>query len=1279
MSRIVGERVGGLRGWLVGVSCVTLGVLIFGVSPGWGFETHVFEASFGADGTSATRFGPEAFEVPNGFAVDEATGDLYVAVGFPGEEIEKFNSAHHEEPFTGNASNIVGGRITGAGGEFWELAVGAPTGALYVANGGPVKAFQSDGEPSEFTAGPGKGTNELPGAEVCGVATDRSGDIYVGEFGVGVHIFAPTGESLKTIEAPGVCDLAVDSSGVVYANVRSGREVVDSGPVERFAPSAPPPVSGSTMYGSPVTVDETGAFAVAVAPGSGDLYVDEGRLVAQYDKAGNLLGTFGSTGVGALGSVTRFGTGMAVSEAAGSLQIYVGQGQGNLAEQAQIFGSDILLPDVTTGAASELNPKGSVTLNGTVNPDGVRVSGCQFAYGPTEAYGKTVACEQNVGEGNTQVAVTAHLSGLEPGVEYHFRLEATNESAPEHLVSTGVDEKFTMPPRPAIKAESIANLTAHTVDLHAEVNPEGSTTTCLFEYGSSIPYEHSVECEAAPGSNMAGMTNVAVERHIEKLEPETTYHWRVVATNDAGTATSVDHTFIYDTSGEGLPDNRAYEMVTPPEKNAALLSVFNLGLNYDVSEDGARLIVSTVQCFAGAESCVVTRGNEVGVPFLFSRESDGWTATGLTPPASSFEVYTPRLVSANTGEELVSMPTPPAGEDDFYVRELDGRLVDIGPVTPPARGAIGPGESTVKRVATVNFSRVVYEEVGIWPSAEGVGVTPYEYPNKYPSGGYQEPALVGVSGGAGSTEVISRCETRVGRDASQVVPGRLSSDGETVFFTAYACEGGTGRNAGRAVRVNELFARVGEAQTVALSEPSAFSKAAPYAGCESESCVKNVNEQGNWKEAIFAGASNDGSHVFFGSEQQLTETATQGEMNLYEAELGEDGSTGKIVVKRLVDISGGDLSGHGARAQGIMASSADGSHVYFVAKGVLTNAANAQGEVAGDGNDNLYVYEGARGRVAFVASLSAADAADWNGEGASAALANVSPDGRFLVFESRAHLTPDDTRIDGARQIFRYDASTGELVRVSTGNRGWNDDGNAGAGNARIVPASATYSHAGAARGDPSMSNDGSFVFFESPIALTPHAVDDVRIGTVEEEGLEMPLFAENVYEWHNGQVSLISDGRDTAKNRNASAVGLIGSDASGSNVFFTTADPLAPQDTDTQVDYYDARICTFDSPCIVPPAPPVAPCLEEACHGVPPAAPVKPRGGSLTLGGTGNVVSTGGTGKKGKHKHKYRHKRKHRHRRGPLTGCRRGRLRGCAGRFGGMRAAGPGVHGRGV
>jgi hypothetical protein len=372
----------------------------------------------------------------------------------------------------------------------------------------------------------------------------------------------------------------------------------------------------------------------------------------------------------------------------------------------------------------------------------------------------------------------------------------------------------------------------------------------------------------------------------------------------------------------------------------------------------------------------------------------------------------------------------------------------------------------------------------------------------------------------------------------------------------------------------------------------------------------------------------------------LTDAATQdrGE-NLYEYDFSAAEG------HHLIDLSAGDTSGHGPGVEGVVAMSNDGSHVYFVAEGVLTPTSNGQGQLPRADAENLYVYErdGAypAGHTAFITDLSSADATEWkNPENP----ANVTPEGRYLLFTSHSDLTPDDDSAAGAAQVFRYDAdqtaqeiseTVPALVRISIGNDGFNDDGNGFAPtpcneglcslDARIASNLTTdqLNHR-----DPSMSNNGQYVFFQSPVGLTPQALDDVRVG--EHVDPQVPEYAQNVYEYHEGHVHLISDGHDVSVNKgdssectenatSISSVCLLGTDASGADVFFTTADQLVSQDTDTELDVYDARICTSGEPCVQVP-PPLAPCNEEACHGIPPAVPALLTPGSATFNGQGNI-----------------------------------------------------------
>jgi hypothetical protein len=673
-----------------------------------------------------------------------------------------------------------------------------------------------------------------------------------------------------------------------------------------------------------------------------------------------------------------------------------------------------------------------------------------------------------------------------------------------------------------------------------------------------------------------------------------------------------------------LPDCRAYEMVSPPFKNAGRLQRF------DSSPDGSSALTGAFSAFAGLESFS-------GFPFaVYStrRTASGWVTAADELPGSEYLPFTHNGFSPDwTGASLGGQATvwldrgvwQADNRVDFFMRRPDRSIVDVGPGLPPSTPAGSPfelGESVDLYAAGVSAdaSRLLFEIKGhFWPSdgtEEGLH-TLYEYLGT----GNTTPLLVGVDN---SGKQISQCGIVLGSGTPTgysdnglffSTHNAVSTDGNTVFFTAYPDnyigeETGDGCK-GSAPPVAELFARIdnglADARTVAISEPS------------NEDCSACDTEAGVLANAKFEGASEDGSRVFFTTTQPLLGSDTS--RNIYEYDSGAPAGS------RIVRVSAGD-STVSAPAAGVLPTtkfgfgieprvpqiSEDGSHVYFLANGVLTRTPNGQGEAAEAGAANLYVFErDARypaGRIAFVARLSAEDVRLWAPSLVPSGV-NVTPDGRFLVFTSNRDLTPDDT--SGAQQVFEYDAQTGVLVRVSVGQDGFNHNGNVPVrtdalgfvvDNARImspsyeVPynASEYWSHL-------SVSADGSYVFFQSPVGLTPQAIDQKVIG-YNDNGEGRPVYANNVYEYHAGRVSLISDGQDitaTAGNSGLeSNVRLEGTNASGSDVFFNTQDRLVAQDSDSNVDMYDARI----DGGFPPPAPPPS-CSGDACQGQLSGAPV--------------------------------------------------------------------------
>jgi hypothetical protein len=201
-------------------------------------------------------------------------------------------------------------------------------------------------------------------------------------------------------------------------------------------------------------------------------------------------------------------------------------------------------PSVTTGEAKVAGT--TATLEGTVNPNGQKVTKCEFEYGTTTEYKSApVKCAKLPGEGETPVTVTAQVAGLEKHTLYHFRLVAENGKGP----GTGSDQTFTsgLGPVPIVSLEAVG-ATQTTATLNAKVNPNGvELTDCHFDYGTTLAFGTSAKCSSLPH----GETAVAVSAGISGLTPNTTYHVRIVATNANGTATSTASEFT--TKPEEVP------------------------------------------------------------------------------------------------------------------------------------------------------------------------------------------------------------------------------------------------------------------------------------------------------------------------------------------------------------------------------------------------------------------------------------------------------------------------------------------------------------------------------------------------------------------------------------------------------------------------------------------------------------------------------------------------------------------------------------------------------
>ena len=218
--------------------------------------------------------------------------------------------------------------------------------------------------------------------------------------------------------------------------------------------------------------------SLAIDVSSNDVYADQETGVAAFAPSGSPIEQFGEAQMETSeGIAVNSSTGMVYTSNAASQQI-------------DVFGS-YLVPDATTGSVSHFTET-SVTVSGSVDPDGLPVTSCVFEYGTSSSYGQSVSCSPGPGSSSGPVAVRAELTGLERLTEYHFRVNISNANGSNQ----SQDRTFVTPEPVLLSEESISDVSSDSALLGVDVNPHGSQTTYSFEYGTSTSYGESLPIPA---------------------------------------------------------------------------------------------------------------------------------------------------------------------------------------------------------------------------------------------------------------------------------------------------------------------------------------------------------------------------------------------------------------------------------------------------------------------------------------------------------------------------------------------------------------------------------------------------------------------------------------------------------------------------------------------------------------------------------------------------------------------------------------------------------------
>jgi hypothetical protein len=628
------------------------------------------------------------------------------------------------------------------------------------------------------------------------------------------------------------------------------------------------------------------------------------------------------------------------------------------------------------------------------------------------------------------------IGGLKPVTRYHYRVVADNGS-----VSKSADLSFRTKPLLPESRGTVSDVHSEQLILHAQVNPGGADTTYNFEYGLEQCSEIPDPC-AVPFADTHIGSNVGNDNGSKKLiglEPATTYHYRVIATNSVGTAYSPERTFTtypfkaelndscsnvlarQQTGGALLSDCRAYELVSSAhaggyDVESNLVPGQTPFEGYPQAEDPIRVLYGVHNgAIPGVPGNPTNRGVD---PYIATRGADGWSTTYVGIPANNPYATSPfssTLADADAALDSLAFGGPgicsPCFEDGSSGVPLhlpDGSLVQgmhgsLQPVTPAA------SDGLVKKHLSADGSHFIFSSTSRF-----------------------EP------GGNDNTGDVSIYDRNLVANTTQVVSTDSSGNPLTCLQGAGTCRSPGNGDGIAELDISEDGSHILTGQKISTDAMgNDYYHLYMHIGSSPNAADLTPGASGG---VLYDGMTADGSKVFFTTKDHLLGIDTDDSSDIYEAGVSSDGA----VTLRLVTTKGGTASnddgcnppgiptswntdvGEGkcnavAFAGGAGVASGNGT-LYFLSPELLDSAAEADGEA---GQPNLYVSK-PPSDPEFVATIDTSAV-----KPPPLSHKHVVSKLNFLTGRNR----PEDIAVDqNSGDVYVAEAETGELSR-------WNPDG----------------------------------------------------------------------------------------------------------------------------------------------------------------------------------------------------------------------------------------------